>query len=92
MGRFSDRTRRLARRQESDVFRHYVMPVSWLIGFIGILALLALSFSENSTDGSSGGTALPVFAAFAAAPFVMLVVRACRGHFHENIREKDSGI
>ena len=69
------------------MFRHYVMPVSWLIGLIGILALVALSFSENSTGGSSA-----VFVAFAAAPFVMLVVRACRGHFHEDIREKDRGI
>jgi len=74
------------------VFRHYVMPVSWLIGFIGILALVALSFSENSTDGSLGGTAVPVFVAFAVTPLVMFVVRACRGHFHEDIRDKDSGI
>ena len=92
MNRFSDRTRRLARRQESDVFRHYVMPVSWLIGLIGMLALVALSFSENSTDGSLGGTAFPVFVAFAATPFVMFVVRACRGHFHGDIREKGTGI
>ncbi len=91
MDRFADRTTRLSRRQESSVFRNYVMPVSWLVGLSGILALVALSFVESPQDNPRS-TAFPVFAAFAAAPLVMLVVRACRGHFHKDIREKDSGI
>jgi hypothetical protein len=82
MGPFDDRTKRLARRQESEVFADYIMPVSWMVGLLG---LVALSFSSNSS-------LVPVFGAFLAAPFVMLVVRLSRGHFHKDIREKRTKI
>jgi ABC-type Na+ efflux pump permease subunit len=82
MGPFDDRTKRLARRQESEVFADYIMPVSWIVGLLG---LIALSFSSNSS-------LVPVFGAFVAAPFVMLVVRLSRGHFHKDIREKRTKI
>jgi hypothetical protein len=85
MGPFDDRTTRLARRQESEVFADYVMPVSWLVGLVGLVGLIAISFSSSSS-------LVPVFAAFLAAPFVMLLVRLSRGHFHKDIREKDRGI
>jgi hypothetical protein len=91
MDRFDDRSTRLARRQESDVFAHYVMPVSWVVGLVGLLALIALSFSQNGAD-TSQGSLVPVFAAFLAAPFVMLVVRLSRGHFHKDIRDKRTKI
>ena len=82
MGPFDDRTKRLARRQESEVFADYIMPVSWMVGLLG---LVALSFSSNSS-------LVPVFGAFLAAPFVMLVVRLSRGHFHKDIRDKRTKI
>lgn len=85
MGPFDDRTTRLARRQESEVFANYVMPVSWVVGIVGLLGLIALSFS-------SGNSLVPVFAAFFAAPFVMLIVRLSRGHLHKDIREKRTKI
>lgn len=85
MGPFDDRSTRLARRQESEVFADYVMPVSWLVGLVGLLGLIALSFSSHSS-------LLAVFAAFLAAPFVMLVVRISRGHFHKDIRNKRTKI
>ena len=85
MGSFDGRTTRLARRQESEVFADYVMPVSWVVGLVGLLGLIALSFSGNSS-------LVPIFAAFFAAPFVMLLVRLSRGHFHKDIREKRTKI
>ena len=85
MGPFDDRSTRLARRQESEVFARYVMPVSWFFGLVGLLSLIAVSFSSD-------GWLFPVFAAFLAAPFVMLVVRISRGHFHKDIRNKRTKI
>lgn len=85
MGPFDDRTTRLARRQESEVFAGYVMPVSWVVGLLGLLGLIALSLASASS-------LLPVCAAFLAAPFVMLAVRLSRGHFHKDIREKRTKI
>ena len=85
MGPFDDRTTRLARRQESEVFADYVMPVSWLVGLVGLVGLIAISFLSSSS-------LVPVFAAFLAAPFIMLVVRLSRGHFHKDIREKRTKI
>ena len=84
-GPFDDRTTRLARRQESEVFANYVMPASWVVGIVGLLGLIALSFS-------SGSSLVPVCAAFLAAPFVMLLVRLSRGHFHKDIRDKRTKI
>jgi len=86
MGPFDDRTTRLARRQESEVFADYVMPLSWLVGLVGLLGLIVLSFA------GSGGSLIPVFAAFLAAPFVMFLVRLSRGHFHKDIRDKRTKI
>ena len=58
---------------------------TWVVGIIGLLGLIALSFS-------SSGSLVPIFAAFFAAPFVMLLVRLSRGHFHKDIREKRTKI
>ncbi len=85
MGPFDDRSTRLARRQESEVFAGYVMPVSWLVGLVGLLGLFVLSFSSNTS-------LVPVCATFLAAPFVMLLVRLSRGHFHKDIRDKRTKI
>jgi len=85
MGPFDDRSTRLARRQESEVFARYVIPVSWLVGLVGLVGLIAISFLSSSS-------LVPVFAAFLAAPFVMLLVRLSRGHFHKDIREKRTKI
>jgi len=85
MSVFDDRSTRLARRQESEVFANYVMPVSWLVGLIGLLGLLGLSFANSSS-------LVPMFAAFLAAPFVIFLVRLSRGHFHKDIRDKRTKI
>ena len=85
MGPFDDRSTRLARRQESEVFANYVTPASLLVGFIGLLGLFALSFANSSS-------LIPVCVAFLAAPFVILLVRLSRGHFHKDIREKRTKI
>ena len=67
------------------MFANYVMPASWVVGIVGLLGLIALSFS-------SGSSLVPVCAAFFAAPFVMLLVRLSRGHFHKDIRDKRTKI
>ena len=85
-GRFADRTKRLSRRQESDVFRHYLMPVTWILGLAGVLGLFCLSVVEGA-QAMTHSTALPVFAPLFAAPFLTALVRVVRGHFHPAVRE-----
>jgi hypothetical protein len=88
MARFSDRTKRLTRRQESDAFRHYIMPVSWIFGLAGLLGLGALWIAagldlRNAADSS----AFAVFAALLAAPVLALLLRVVRGHFYSDVRD-----
>ena len=85
-GRFADRTKRLARRQESDVFRHYLMPITWILGLTGFLGLFAL-WIAGGTESITHSSAWPVFAPLFAAPFLTALVRVARGHFHRAVRE-----
>ena len=85
-GRFADRTKRLARRQESDTFRHYLMPMTWIVCLAGLLGLAALWVGEGTTNMTQS----PVFAVFAAlfgAPALTGLLRVVRGHFHSAVRE-----
>ena len=84
-GRFADRTKRLARRQESDVFRHCLMPVSWILGLTGFLGLFGL-WIARSAEAMTHSPAVAVFAPLLAAPFLTALVRVVRGHFHTAVR------
>ena len=85
-GRFADRTKRLARRQESDVFRHYLVPIAWILGLTGLLGLVAL-WMAGGTEAMTHFPAWPVFAPLFAAPVLTALVRVVRGHFHPAVRE-----
>jgi hypothetical protein len=85
-GRFADRTKRLARRQESDVFRRYLMPITWILGLAGFLGLFAV-WIAGGTDAMTHSPVWPVFAPLFAAPVLTAFVRLVRGHFHPAVRE-----
>jgi hypothetical protein len=86
MGRFDDRTTRLARRQESDVFRHYVMPVSWIVSLAGLAALVTL-WAADGLAQMSASPVFPVFCGLFGTPAITFLLRLARGHFHRDVRE-----
>jgi hypothetical protein len=86
MGRFADRTKRLTRRQESDVFRHYLMPIAWILGLAGLLGLVALWVGEGM-ERLADSAAFPVLVIFAGAPALTALLRAVRGHYHPSVRD-----
>jgi hypothetical protein len=88
MSRFSDRTKRLTRRQESDAFRFYIMPVSWIFGLVGLLGLGSLWISADlDLRKVTDSAAFAVFAALLGVPLLVLLLRFVRGHFHAAVRE-----
>lgn len=84
--RFADRTKRLARRQESDVFREYLMPLAWIMALAGFVGLFGLWLVEGTAEMASS-PALPVFAVFSGTPALTALLRAVRGHFHSAVRD-----
>lgn len=86
LGRFADRTKRLARRQESDVFRFYLMPIAWIVALAGLLGLAALWVAEGMKNMTQSPV-FPVFATLFIAPALTALLRALRGHFHPAVRE-----
>ena len=84
-GRFADRTKRLARRQESDVFRHYLMPLTWIMALAGFLGLIGLWVAEGIGQ-MAVSPSLPVFALLFGTPGLTALLRAVRGHFHSAVR------
>ena len=86
MRRFADRTKRLTRRQESDVFRHYLMPIVWILALAGLLGLFALWVGEG-TEHLVDSAAFPVLVVFVGAPALTALLRSVRGHFHPAVRD-----
>jgi hypothetical protein len=86
IGRFADRTKRLARRQESQIFRHYLMPIAWILSLAGFCGLVVLWIGEGRA-GMADSAAFPVFAALFAGPGLTALLRIVRGHFHAAVRE-----
>ena len=85
-GRFADRTKRLSRRQESDVFRVYLVPVTWLLALAGLLGLGGLWMAEG-TESMTASFGFPLFLALFLAPLATHLLRFVRGHFHPAVRE-----
>lgn len=85
-GRFADRTKRLARRQESDVFRVYLMPIAWIVALAGLLGLAVLWFGKGG-EAMTSSPVFPVFATLFTAPALTTLLRMVRGHFHPAVRE-----
>jgi len=86
LNRFADRTKRLVRRQESDAFRRYIMPVSLLVGFAGLVGLLVVSFAALLNGRWEEGV-FKAFAGMSAVPMLVFLLRCVRGHFYRVIRE-----
>lgn len=86
MARFSDRTKRIVRRQESDVFRWYIMPVSWIVGFAGFLGTGIFLLSAGLAAASKSGLFI-FFVLVAGLPLFALGLRWIRGHFHSAVRD-----
>jgi hypothetical protein len=84
-GRFADRTKRLSRRQESDTFGHYFMPVTWILALTGLLGLGGLWVAEGA-GAMTGSAAFPLFTALFTAPAMTWLLRMVRGHFHPAVR------
>jgi len=86
MPRFPDRNTRLIRQRESRVFASFIMPLVALIGFIGLLALLLLLADHHLNRRWEEG-AIMASAIAIALPFLLLLFRWLRGHFHREIRD-----
>ena len=85
MPRFSDRTKRIARRQESDFFRWYFMPVSWIVGLAGFLGSGVFVLGEGLASALNSGLFI-FFVGVACLPIFVFGVRWLRGHFHSTVR------
>jgi len=84
MARFSRRNTRLSRQRESSAFRHVLMPVSTLIGFVGVLAMLVvyLDYALNRRWEAGAFTAAVTAAAL---PVALFLYRWMRGHFNRQL-------
>lgn len=85
-GRFAQRAKRIARRDERNRFSSIATPVIWLSGSLGVAALCAvtLHFAVTGTAERSlwGVAALPLLVAALLAFF-----RLVRGHFNADLDE-----
>lgn len=85
-GRFAQRAKRIARRDERDRFSSIVAPAIWLLAILGVAALCAVSlhFVVTGTAERSlwGVAALPLLVAVVLAFF-----RLVRGHFDADLDE-----
>lgn len=87
MDRFADRTKRILRRQESDAFRIYVVPASWLACAFGLAGLIATGVEYLVHDNTSP-VLLRLLTTLTASPLLVCVVRWARGHFSADVRNQ----
>jgi hypothetical protein len=85
--RFADRTKRILRRQESDAFRVYIVPASWLVCAFGVAGLIATGV-EYLIHASTSPVLIRILATFAVAPLLVGAVRWARGHFSPDVRNQ----
>ena len=88
--RFSDRTKRYRRRQESSFFTQYIVPLSWLVCTAGVLGF-AVVFLEEYAKGNNFPNGKQILMIMACSPLLVGVVRLARGHFSKSIREGYQG-
>ena len=84
MARFTHRTKRLARQRESAAFRHVVIPIAILVGFIGLLAvgLILTDYLLHNRWEAEVFTAAVIVSLVPAAVFLL---RWMRGHFNRQL-------
>ncbi len=85
-GRFAQRAKRIARRDERNRFASVLAPVIWLSGVLGVAALCAVSLHFAVTGTAEGlhwgVAALPLLVAA-----VLVFFRLVRGHFNADLDE-----
>ena len=82
----SDRETRIGRREERNLFRRKLLPITWAISTIGFAGLLILGayyllYSEWLYDLAG------LFIAIAILPFVLTIVSWSRGHGSGRLEE-----
>ena len=83
---FSNRETRIKRREERNLFRRKLLPITWAISTIGFAGLLILGayyllYSEWLYDLAG------LFIAIAILPFVLTLVSWSRGHNSNRLEE-----
>jgi hypothetical protein len=84
--RFSNRRKRIARRNERDTFRCILMPALYVIGVLSLIVFSAVAVYGALTD-----TDVRPFSVIAAAPALMIglmeLYRLLRGHHSDSLEE-----
>ena len=84
--RFSNRETRIKRREERNLFRRKLLPISWAISSIGVAGLLiavAYYFLYGEWPYEWSGP----FIALAVLPMVLTLVGWSRGHHSDQLEE-----
>ena len=85
-GRFAERAKRIARRDERNRFSFIVAPAIWLLGVLGIVALCAVSL-HRVVGGEADGLLWSMAALPLLAALLLVVFRLVRGHFDGDLDE-----
>jgi len=84
--RFSDRRKRIARRNERDNFRHILMPALYIIGILGVVSFCVIVVYAVLT-----GSDIRPFSVLAAGPALLIglmeMYRLFRGHHSDSLEE-----
>lgn len=83
---FSNREKRIKRREERNLFRYRLMPLAWIIALIGVAGLLVATGTWLIYGTWPYRFAGP-FAALTILPFVLMVVSFLRGHHSKRLEE-----
>ena len=84
MARFTHRTKRLARQRESAAFRHVVMPIAILVGFIGLLAV-GLILTDHLLHNRWEAEIFTAAVITSLVPAAVFLLRWMRGHFNRQL-------
>ena len=83
---FSNRETRIKRREERNLFRRKLLPITWAISTIGVAGLLILGayyLLYNEWLYQTAG----LFITLAILPFIMTLVAWARGHQSDRLEE-----
>jgi lipid-A-disaccharide synthase-like uncharacterized protein len=83
---FTNRERRLRRREERNLFRRKLLPLTWFIsalGSVGVLVLVGYYLIHGEWLYQFAG----LFIALAVLPLIMTAVGWLRGHHNDRLEE-----
>jgi len=84
--RFDHRETRMRRREERNLFRRRLLPLTWALSVVGLAGLVVLGGYYLLYEEWLYGIAGP-FLALAVLPLVMTAVGWLRGHNHDRLEE-----